>query len=174
MASGEEESGPLVVKAPLASRGGTRARPGGSAMQIRRTVALALALGALLLGLLPGPAHPRPSSPPPGAAQPTLRVELLKSQKGLTNSPTHDLYEFTLRVTNQGATPVQFTNNSFVLEDDAGARHRVSRPWYRQALALQPGQSTTVDRLYFEIPKTAKPRTLALVAGRQVLGRVDL
>ena len=108
------------------------------------------------------------------ARPPVLALEVLKTQKGLTNSPTTDLYEFTLRVTNRGTAPVQFTNNSFVLEDSAGARHRLARAWYRQSLVLQPGESTTVDRLYFEIPKTTRPRALGLVRDRQVLGRVEL
>ncbi len=131
-----------------------------------RAVVLLL-VGTLVLACL-APALAQPAAPA------LVTVEVIKNQKGLTNSPTVDLYEFTLRVTNKSSAAVQFTNNSFILVDSAGTRHRVARPWYRQTLALQPGETATVDRLYFEIPKDTDPKTVALVRGRQVLGNADL
>lgn len=104
----------------------------------------------------------------------TVKLEVLNMERNSTASPEKDLLHFSLRVTNQGKRAVPFTNNRFVLKDSDGQLHLVSRPWYPQGKMLEPGASSELDRVYFEIPKSEKPVELMLMMRRAVLGRARL
>jgi hypothetical protein len=109
-----------------------------------------------------------------GAQAGKVTLVVLSQQVSGTSSPDNDLVHFKVKLTNAGAVAVPYTNNRFVLTDSEGANHLVSRPWYPAGAALEPGQSVEIDRIYFEIPKKAKPAELSLMWRRAVVGSAKL
>jgi hypothetical protein len=109
-----------------------------------------------------------------GQAGGKVTLAVLSLEITPTASPDNDLVHLKVRLTNSGDTPVVYTNNRFVLTDSKGVSHLVSRPWYPQGAALNPGESVDVDRIYFEIPKKSNPAELSLMWRRFVLGSVKL
>lgn len=116
----------------------------------------------------------------PAAAQrqrrqtPKIGLQVLSQKVSPSASLSHDLVQLTVRITNQGENAIPYTNNRFVLKDNQGKTHLVSRPWYPQGSQLAPGESVDVDRVYFEIPKKSKPVELSLMWRRLPLASVNL
>lgn len=133
---------------------------------MRRIFLLGLLLFSPLL-LLSSPAQRRPAGG-------KVSILVLSQEVTSTASPDRDLVRFKVKLSNSGEGPVVHTNNRFVLTDSQGETHLVSRPWYPQGAALNPGESVEVDRIYFEIPKKSRPATLSLMWRRFVLGTVKL
>lgn len=104
----------------------------------------------------------------------TVKLEVLKVEKSATASQNDDLYHLKVRLTNEGRRPVAYTNNRFVLTDDKGQFHLVSRPWYPQGGMLEVGKSAEFDRVYFEVPKGNKPVSLNLMWGRIPIGEAKI
>lgn len=90
-------------------------------------------------------------------------IQVVKQNAASTADPNHQLYEFSVKCTNQGQQPVRLSNNLFYVVDDAGGMHHVERGRYPEIEALQPGQSMTLDRIYIAVPRDRKPKELHLM-----------
>ncbi|MBI3929180.1 MAG: hypothetical protein HY319_26785 [Armatimonadetes bacterium] len=103
-----------------------------------------------------------------------VKLEVVKKEVGGTSNPELQLYHFTVRITNLTGKPFQFTNNHFALKEASGRVHLVSRFRFPEGVFLEPGKPVSLDRIYFELPRDARPELLVLFRGRRVLGKVAL
>lgn len=106
--------------------------------------------------------------------QASATLKVVNYRTSGTANPQETLHEFTVSVTNTGQTPLRLSNNMFVVTDDEGKRHMVTRGRYPERVALDPGKSDTLDRIYFNLPTGRKPKSLALMFARREVGSVDL
>ncbi|MCE7872741.1 DUF4352 domain-containing protein [bacterium CPR1] len=102
----------------------------------------------------------------------TLKV--VKSSSTGTANPSETMIELSVQVTNAGQAQLAFSNNNFVLLDDQGKRHVVNRGRYPERFDLAPGESATATRIFFTLPREAKPAAVQLILLRGAIGEAKL
>jgi hypothetical protein len=135
-------------------------------MKFMKRLALALVLVAVA-GALFFPVFAEPKGE-------YLTLSVAKMERTDTSNPGEVMLSFTVNVTNKSSEPVQFTNNNFGLMDSTGMKHLVNRARFFAMLMVEPGKTVTADRIFFNIPKEAKPKELVLFLKRKAVGRVSL
>lgn len=86
----------------------------------------------------------------------SISMVVIDRQSATTSNPKNVLYTLSLRFTNSGSTPVQFTNNNLALLDTSGKKYFVSRLRFAETVSVSPGGSAECSRVFFEIPREAQ------------------
>jgi hypothetical protein len=103
-----------------------------------------------------------------------VALQLVDQKRTTTASQTHDLVEFKVKLINKGEAPLVYTNNRFVLTDSDHNTYTVNRLRYPERATLAPGSSAIVERIFFDIPKKAKPAEITFMVGLKSAGSVKL
>lgn len=99
-------------------------------------------------------------------------LQILKTDKSATSNSSEVMYTLTVKVTNDTDKAGQFSNNNFAAIDSEGRRYTVTRKRFREEVFLKPGESTTVDRIYFVVDAETRLEWLELRKGKKLGGKV--
>ncbi len=102
---------------------------------------------------------------------PSISMVITDRQSAATSSPNNLLYTVSLRFTNNGSSPVQFTNNNIALLDNSGRKYFVSRLKFAETVIISAGGSAECSRVFFEVPRDAKVSEAILLLQGKIVAR---
>jgi len=100
----------------------------------------------------------------------SIRIEVKSREKSPTQLRGHELYKLKVEFKNMTSVPMIVRTARLLLIDNKGKIHACEN---NDSISLKPGESKTVDRIYFTIPKKCDLEYIALAnkAGKKLLGR---
>lgn len=131
---------------------------------------------ALLISLLLALLLPAGAQPGERVKARDLKADVRVVKSKATTSPdfNKELLEYTVQVTNRSSVPIMVTNNRFLLKFASGATKTVNRGRYPTRIQVEPNQSATVERVYFDKEGKDKPVELQFVFRGRTLGSAKL
>lgn len=91
-----------------------------------------------------------------------VEIVILNKQVTDTSNPGEIMYTLAVQFTNKTKKAAQITNNDLFLVEDSGRKYAVNRLRFAESLFLEPGEPVSADRIYFTVPRSAKPQKLVL------------
>ncbi|MDQ7824103.1 MAG: hypothetical protein RDV48_14980 [Candidatus Eremiobacteraeota bacterium] len=104
------------------------------------------------------------------AASGKVSLAITSKSSATTSNPSEVMHALSVQFTNNGTSQVQFTSNCLYLLDSAGRKYLPTRKVFAETLFLQPGESKTIDRIYFMTAPDTRVESLTLFRGTVILG----